>query len=188
MNNPLKSGEVRADASGDLPKSEQVPESIETLVSRLNDPNSRVRHDARVAIKKRGKSATHPLLALLATPDHQTRWEAAKALSQIADPDTAPRLVKVLADDEDFDIRWLAAEGLIAIGPEGLPSLLQALVNRADSVWLRKGAHHVLRTQMHQGLDKVVGPVLTAMEQAEAQLTVPTAARAALEKLATTAT
>ena len=45
------------------------------------------------------------------------RWEAAKALCGIADPLAAAALVNAF-DDRDGDVRWLAAEGVAALGRE----------------------------------------------------------------------
>ena len=49
------------------------------------------------------------------------RWEAAKALGKIGDPKAALALVGALEDPRS-GIRWLAAEGLMAIGREALRS------------------------------------------------------------------
>jgi HEAT repeat protein len=75
---------------------------------------------------------------MLNDPDHEVRWEAAKALGEIADPWSAPALEETLMD-AGFDIRWLAAEGLIALGRAGLKPLLATLLKKADSVYLREG-------------------------------------------------
>ena len=79
------------------------------------------------------------------------RWEAAKSLSDIADPAAAPALVQALEDPET-GVRWLAAEGLIRMRSACLQPLLHALTERADSVWLRDGAHHVLHDLAKMGL------------------------------------
>ena len=59
-------------------------------------------------------------------------------LRDIGDPAAAPALVRAL-EDENFDIRWIAAEGLIAVGQGALTPLLQALVQRPFCRWLQKG-------------------------------------------------
>jgi len=43
----------------------------------------------------------------------------------------APALIKTF-EDEEFDIRWLAAEGVIGLGVSGLKPLLQALIDHGD--------------------------------------------------------
>jgi HEAT repeat protein len=124
-----------------------------------------------------------PLIEALAGGDTQTRWEAAKALGYLADPDGAPALVRALRDEE-FGVRWLAAEGLILLGRDGLEPLLRALMERPDSVWLRQGAHHVLRVLSRRGFREVLQPVLAALDGLEPWLQVPLAAEDARDALA----
>jgi HEAT repeat protein len=121
----------------------------------------------------------------LASPDsnYHVRWEAAKVLSELEDPEAAPVLVTAL-EDEDFGVRWLAAEGLISLGQDGLAPLLEALVQHSDSALLREGAHHVLRMLNEGGLHAHMAPVIAALEDIEPILAVPVAAHAALDALA----
>ena len=58
-------------------------------------------------------------------------------------------LLEALSDKE-FDVRWLAAEGLIRIGRKVVVPLLETLVEHSDSFWLRDGIHHVLH-DMNRG-------------------------------------
>jgi len=78
------------------------------------------------------------LVELFQGAGHKVQGEAVKALGEIADPRAAPALVVTL-EDEGFDIRWLAAEGLIALGPVGLAPRLEALAEKANSVYLTGG-------------------------------------------------
>ena len=111
------------------------------------------------------------------------RWEAAKALCGIADPLAAPALVNAL-DDRDGDVRWLAAEGLAALGREGLQPLLAALLQRAESGWFCDGAHHVCRTLIkRKRLGPILRPVLAALKESEPGVAAPPAAYAALSRL-----
>ncbi|MHB1417262.1 MAG: HEAT repeat domain-containing protein, partial [Chloroflexota bacterium] len=153
------------------------------LIERLTSRDGIVREDARRAIVKIGKPAVRPLLELLASPSVQLRWEAAKALADIGDPVAAPALVNVL-DDEEFAIRWLAAEGLIMMGTRGLPALLRGLERNADSIWLREAAHHILHDlRRRESLREGIQPVLEALEGPEPADAVPYAARAFRERL-----
>jgi HEAT repeat protein len=127
-----------------------------------------------------GHAAVGPLIALLDDRSDQLRWEAAKALSEIADPAAAGALVKTLEDPE-VGVRWLAAEGLIRLRKAGLPPLFHALTERAGSVWLREGAHHVLHALAKAGLEDRVSHVLAALEGVEPAAAVPAAARKALD-------
>jgi hypothetical protein len=89
-------------------------------------------------------------------------------------------------EDERPGIRWLAAEGLMAYGREGLAALLQALVHHSDVVWLREGAHHVIHNlaERDKNLHDLLRPVLAAIDDIEPAIEVPPAAQAALDALA----
>jgi HEAT repeat protein len=158
-------------------------ESTSSAIADLARDDTLVRVHARDWLVGIGGPAVPALIEALADPNRQVRWDAAKALSQIADPAAAPALVRALRD-RGFGIRWLAAEGLIALGSKGLVPLLRALIQHSDSVWLRQGAHHVLHDLAKRDLKDVLQPVLAALEGIEPSLTVPLAARAALEALA----
>jgi HEAT repeat protein len=141
-----------------------------------------------------GKAAVPSLVEALKSRNTLTRWEAAKALGEIADPETAPALVEAL-QNEEFDVRWLAAEGLVKMNINGLKPLLEALERRGDSIWLREGAHHVFHDLAKGGLRKSLVPVLAGLEALESgegvpwggshelAVEVPLAARQALEML-----
>jgi HEAT repeat protein len=161
---------------------DRVNKDIDSLVQDLNSYHWQTRFHARESLVAIGRPAVASLTKALFDPRRQVRWEAAKALGEIADPAAAPALVKTLEDRED-DIRWLAAEGLIALEKEGLIPLLQALVHHSDSEWLRAGAHHVLRKQVDVNVMDIVEPVLAALEDIEPSIQVPPAAQRALDAL-----
>jgi HEAT repeat protein len=121
--------------------------------------------------------ATVPLLTeALKSQNSLMRWEASKALGEIGDPGTASALVDAL-EDEDFDVRWLAAEGLTKLNILALKPLLQALEKRGDSILLQEGAHHVFHDLAKGGLRKFLAPVLAALEALEPGVEVPWAAQ-----------
>jgi HEAT repeat protein len=123
------------------------------------------------------------LITALRSPSHTVRWEAAKALSELADPASAPALVQALTD-ERFDVRWLAALGLIALRQAGLVPLLDALEHASwDRVLLRDGARHILRAQLGGPYGSVLAPVVAALEGPEPGVTVPLSAYRALGAL-----
>jgi hypothetical protein len=130
-----------------------------------------------------GKPAVPSLIPLLSHRKPHVRWEAAKVLCGIADPIAATALVNVL-EDPDGDVRWLAAEGLIVLGPEGVPPLLAALLGRAQSIWLCKSAHHVCHAlAKRRRLAPILRPVLAALDKPEPQIGLPLAAYTALSRL-----
>jgi HEAT repeat protein len=118
-------------------------EQIEIWIRELASDNGLTREAARNALVRAGKPAVSPLIERLEDSRVHVRWEVAKALADIADPEAAPALVRAL-EDEESAIRWLAAEGLIAMENAAIPPLLQALTERSSSLWLRNGAHHTV--------------------------------------------
>jgi HEAT repeat protein len=160
--------------------------TVDELLARLHSHDWKLRERARwdlVALRER---AVFPLADALRDPDWHVRWEAAKALHDIADPRAAPALVRALRDRR-FGVRWLASDALIALREGALPALLDALVHNADSIYLREGAHHVLhdltRGHLNGRVSETMRSVLSALEAIEAHVTVPLAARQALEAL-----
>ena len=164
-------------ASSDLHSS-----SIASLVAALADGSGSIRQKAREALVQIGSPAVPALVAALGSHEAQVRWEAAKALHDLADPASAGVLVAAL-EDTSFDVRWLAAEGLALIGRKALEPLLAALADHGDAIWLREGAHHVLKAAARRGLAELVSPVVAALEGMEPGLVTPPAAQAALKAL-----
>jgi HEAT repeat protein len=166
----------------EVPQGNADQAAIHALIAALSDKDGRVRQRARWALIDIGEPAVAPLIEALADKRERVRWQAAKALSKIGSPAAGPALVRAL-EDKRFGVRWLAAEGLIALRREGLVSLLEALVSRSDSAWLREGAHHVLHTLAEEGLRADVSPVLAALEDVEPAVECPGAAKTVLNKL-----
>ena len=129
-----------------------------------------------------GGSAVPYLVDALKFRKGWVRWEAAKALGQIPGPAATRALVDALGD-KTFDVRWLAAEGLVPRGREGLRVLMQALVEKSDSAWFREGAHHVLFDLSQGYLGDKVKPVLEALEDVDASVEVPLKAKTLLDLL-----
>ena len=156
---------------------------LDPLINALHSKDGEERRQARLSLVSLKSEAVDPLLEMLHDPDHEVLWEAAKALGEIADPRSAPALVEILGD-AGFDIRWLAAEGLIALGKAGLEPLLEALVIKADSVYLREGAHHVMYDLSHKGFRDQLAPVMDAIEGVDPEIEVREPARKALQAIA----
>jgi HEAT repeat protein len=116
----------------------------EALVKIFYGKDVIARKKARYELIKIGKPAISYLTGLLNDPKMHIRWEAIKTLSQIAAPESIPVLIKALEND-DFDVRWMAAEGLIDIGKQSIKPLLKALSHNEDSNYLLEGAHHILK-------------------------------------------
>lgn len=156
--------------------------TIESLVVELTCDDVLKCQNARRSLVSIGKEAVPFLVKSLKDRKHWVRWEAAKALAQIADPSATQALVDALRDKE-FDVRWLAAEGLIKIGPKTLKPLLKALIQNSDSIWLRQGAHHVLHDMDRGNLDETISPLLPALGDTEPSEIIPVLAKKALDAI-----
>jgi HEAT repeat protein len=164
------------------PNSRITESTIKKWITELGSRDGMVRQQARGSLVAVRKPAIVHLAKLTRDRNEQVRWEAAKALGEIADPKTAAPLTCAL-EDEEFDVRWLAAEGLITLKNKGLPPLLKALIKRPQSVWLREGAHHILHDLSRTNLRKQVKALLEALEGVEPEIEVPTAAQKLLNSL-----
>ena len=155
---------------------------FEGLIVALSNHDDAVRVRARQSLVAMGKAAVPLLAEALKSKNSLMRWEAAKALGEIGAPEAASSLVMAL-EDEEFDVRWLAATGLIAMTLKGLKPLLHALMEQGDSVWIREGAHHVIHDLAKGELRKYLNPVLVALDSIDPAVEAPVAALHALEKL-----
>jgi HEAT repeat protein len=156
--------------------------TINSLIADLANKDGIVRVKARQQLVAYKKRSVAPLMRTLSNKNDWVRWEAAKALSQIGNPESIEALLEALKDKK-FEVRWLAAEGLIRIGRKAIVPLLEALVKHSDSYWLREGIHHALHDMNTGKITEVLRPVLVALEGPEPSLEVPLAARAALDAL-----
>jgi HEAT repeat protein len=154
---------------------------IKTLMADLASKDGLKRVRARKALIMIGEPAVRYLVTALKDKQEWVRWEAAKTLSQIGSPAATQALIAAL-EDKMFDVRWLSAEGLIAIGRDALVPLLHALVDRAESSWLREGVHHVLHDIEDKKLEAIIAPVISCLEGGT-PIEVPLAAEKALDKL-----
>ena len=149
---------------------------IPLLAAALASSSPVARRKAREGLVSIGKPTVPSLIPLLLHRKPHVAWEAAKALCGIADPISAFALVNAL-EDRNGDVRWVAAEGLTSLGRDGLPPLLAALLQRAKSFWLRKGAHRVCHTLVNRKrLGPILRPLLAALEEPEPGVAVPPAA------------
>jgi hypothetical protein len=156
--------------------------TIKSLIAGLASKDGVVRIMARRQLVDYKKRPVAPLIRTLSNENDWVRWEAAKTLSQIGNPESIQALLEAFTDKK-FEVRWLAAEGLIRIGRKAIVPLLEALVKRSDSYWLREGIHHVLHDINGGKIRKVLQPVLVALECPAPSLEVPLAARAAIDAL-----
>lgn len=154
---------------------------VRSLIDDLDHEDGLHREQARQALIRIGRPAVVGLIRALQRPSHRIRWEAAKALGEIGDPHAADALVDAL-DDEDVGVRWVAADALVNLGGNALEPMLKAVISHSDDIWLREGAHRVLKVLAQRGYQPIVMPVLRALEDIEPAIEAPFAAYEALLK------
>jgi hypothetical protein len=150
--------------------------NLEALIEMLASKKGLNRQKARKSLIALGKPAVSSLTQVLQNSKlDQVRWEAAKTLSAISDYRAVPSLVKAL-EDKDEDVAWLAAEALKKLKKAAWPALLRVLIRRgADSVSLRRGAHHVLRNQKENGFNDLLKTLTKTLELESASVPESTA-------------
>jgi HEAT repeat protein len=178
MNERRCSGRVRHKVNS----SQITADMIDTLIKDLASEDWVARVKAREELVSSGGKAVEPLTVALASSKQWVRWEAAKALCEIGNPAATNALIESL-EDRMFDVRWLSAQGLITIGDKTIVPILEALIEKPDSVWLREGAHHVLHDLAGGKIREVLQPVMAALEDVDASVEVPLVAKVALDTL-----
>lgn len=155
---------------------------IHPLILDLKSKDGLVREKARGKLVTIGAPAVSHLAELINQPAATLRWEAIKALGQIADPGSTPLFITALCD-KDEEVRWLAAEGLIAVGTHAAGPILEELVKNSKSVLLRNGAHHYFSAL--QGLNDSLqfSDLLSSLNAEDAELSTPAAAEKLLKAM-----
>ncbi len=160
--------------------------NLKNLISDLSSSNDFTRLKARRELLEAGKPAYASLLQALKHRNCLVRWEAVNILGATGDSEVAPALVGAL-EDREFEVRWVAAEALTRMGRGGLKTLFQALIENADSAFLREGAHHVFH-KLSQGdlngeLRVFLTPILIALESREPAVEIPPVALRSMETM-----
>lgn len=156
-----------------------MDDHLERLLDGLKSGDGMARKQARETLVLVGDPAAPRLRAFLASSDKSLRWEAAKALGAIIDPGSADTLVDLL-DDPSSDLRWLAATGLIELGPRSVRPVLRSLTDPSAPRGHLEMSHRVLG-ELASGnsvLASVVGPVVEMLGRNDRGVIAATAARA----------
>jgi HEAT repeat protein len=158
------------------------PGDIDSLIDDLTCEDVKDCQRARSAFVAMGTGAVPHLVRVLSDYRGWRRWEAVKALGQIHSPESTEALVEALGD-KDFDIRYLAAKGLIQHGNEALIPLMDGLISHSRSASFRDGARHVLSDFSHSGSRRLLTPLINAVKGPTPALEVPLKAQKVLDEL-----
>ncbi|NOY61332.1 MAG: HEAT repeat domain-containing protein [Calditrichaeota bacterium] len=144
----------------------QTEDMIDALIKDLANDEVIVRKNARDALVNIGHPVIERLEELCKSKNDVLKWEAIKALSQIADVQCLTFFI-VHLENENPDFRWLAAEGLIGLGTASIKPLLKALIKKSSSVYLKRGVHHVLQQVVEGELKEIFQPILLELKETE---------------------
>ena len=142
-----------------------MEQRLTDLIEALGSDDGPKRKRARETLTLLGEAAIPLLRDLLSSANKRTRWEAAKTLAAMIDPASAEALVG-LVTDEYSEVRWLAASGLINLGPRSVAPVLGSLIRHPESLGNQQAARRVLRglSSDNDVLAEIVGPVVDALD------------------------
>ena len=143
------------------------PDNQISLIKELLYSNNSVKKiAARSDLVKMGKSLIPQLYKLLDSQNGLLRMEAAKIVELIADRKSIPFFINLL-DDKVFEIRWIAAEGLIKIGRRSIVPLLTSVRDGKSTLIFNEGVHHVLLSLLKEKEKNKLTSLLLSLENAK---------------------
>ena len=143
------------------------PDNLTSLIKEsLDSKNSVKKLAARSTLVGVGKQIIPKLHKLLNSENGLLRTEVAKIVELIADRRSIPFLINLL-DDKEFEIRWIAAEGLIKIGKRSVLPLLKTIRDGKSTFILNKGAHHVLLSLLKEDEKIKLTALLLSLDDAK---------------------
>ena len=162
-------------------------ESIAELVDGLRDKDGVMRASARWHLVALGTLAAPVLVELLRAPQQHVRWEAAKALEDIASPSAAPARSRPWPTPTAMCLGWppprwwrsVRRACSLAARLAGKPAPNQPC---PDAMY--RGAHHVFHSLSKQTGDQRFDRLLEALGREDPELSVPLAAQELLGKAA----
>jgi hypothetical protein len=141
----------------------KYPDKLVKLIKELlDDKNYRKKHNARITLVRMGKTIIPQMHKLLDSENRLLRMEAAKIVELVADRRSIPLLIGLL-DDKEFEIRWIAAEGLIKIGRRSILPLVKSVRDGKSSHFHNEGTHHVLLGLLNKTEKKKLTPLLLSL-------------------------
>jgi hypothetical protein len=96
--------------------------------------------------------------------NEKLKSEIAGIINVIADKRSIPALINLL-DDSEYDIRWIAAEGLIKIGRKSIIPLIRSIKDGRNPCFPGKGAYHVLQNLLTNSEKKALKHLMSARQE-----------------------
>jgi HEAT repeat protein len=141
-----------------------LPDNLAGLIKEsLESKSLSKRISARESLVNMGKTILPHIHKLLDSENDLLRMEATKIVELIADKRSIPLLINLL-DDTFFDIRWIAAEGLIKIGRWSICPLLKSVRDGRSSLFFNRGTHHILLELVDEKEKNKIMPLLQSLD------------------------
>lgn len=141
-----------------------LPKNIARLIRQILDENSYPEnHNSRIALVEMGKKILPYMYKLLGSENDRLRIEATKIVELIADRGSVKMLIGLL-DDSEFEVRWIASEGLIKIGRISIPPLLRLIRDGKGNYYINHSVHHILINLLYEKEKKELSDFLLSLE------------------------
>ena len=114
------------------------------LAEALSSDDEEIHWAASRALNTLKEAAFITWLQLLKAPKPHVRWHAACGLRDIGNARAANNLAEAVFDD-DFSVRWAAAEALAMLGAPAVPEILQRIAQGVLAEDACQAAYHVLQ-------------------------------------------
>jgi HEAT repeat protein len=123
-------------------------------------------------------------IAILKDPNQPelTRNDAIFYLEENDGQEAIDALISVL-DDDDYGVRWAAAEALAKMGAKAAPSVLRALLSPDADERLREAVHHIFKNNGDISIRSEAQPLVKALESKSTSIDELTEAGKLLQKL-----
>jgi HEAT repeat protein len=142
----------------------ELPDDLAILIKELlDDKNYPENHNSRILLVNKGKSILPHLSKLLKSENKILRIEVAKIIELIADRRSIKTFIQLL-DDPEFEVRWIAAEGLIKIGRSTIIPLLKLVRDGGGNYYVNRGVHHILTNLLYENEKKKISGFLRSLE------------------------
>ena len=159
-----------------LSSGEDVLAALADILAHTSDSRAILASDALV---EEGAASIPALSGLLTSDDPRTRWRATHCLVGLNSPAALPALLASFYDDSP-DIAWLAADGLLALGPEFQISILEHALSRRLSTPSMRAIRHFAE---HSHPQELFRPLVIATHGLANFAAVPVAIEEALSAL-----
>jgi hypothetical protein len=141
-----------------------LPDNLAGLIKESLETKSLSKKlSAREILVKMGKKIIPQIHKLLSSENDSLRMEAVKITELIADRSSIPTLIDLL-DDPLFEIRWIAAEGLVKIGRRSICPLLKSVRDGRSSLFFNRGTHHILLCLVDEEERNKLMPLLQSLD------------------------